>query len=114
MSAYTEAAANLQAALTPVAAYTDRAKAEPGATNGKLKHACQLDTLVDAVIAYGEAAERERLPPSPRITALSARIRALPAYEAVAERPDQHRTIGGAITSHCLPLPLHVQPLQTT
>lgn len=114
MPAYEDARDALADAMGPVADYCHRAHETANAADpalaGKFRHVTQLESLVSAVIDYGTAAEAERLPPSPRIAALSARIRTSPAYLSALDRPDHHRALAGSLTSYCIPLPSHARP----
>lgn len=115
MAALEEARAAVVRALGPVTAYCERAHATADATDpalaGKFRHVTQLEALTEAVIDYGAAAEAQSLPCPPDTAAFIACIRAGAAFQAALERPPHLLLEAAAITSHCLPLPLHARSL---
>ena len=112
MAAYEDARAALLDTLPPLLAYSDRAHADPAASDYRLRLATQVDAHLAALADYAAVVEAERLPPSPRIAAFSERIRQSAAYQNAIDRPDAHRALAGAISSHCLPLPAHARACQ--
>lgn len=109
MAAYEDARARLLETMPPLLAHSERAHADPNASDYRLRLATQVDAHFAALADYGAVVEAERLPPTPRIAAFADRIRQSAAYQNAIDRPDAHRVVGGALTSHCLPLPAHAR-----
>ena len=110
MAAYEEARGRLLDTMPPLLAHSERAHADPAASDYRLRWAAQLDAHLDALADYGAAAEAERLPPSPHIAAFTDRIRQSAAYQNAINRPEAHRALAGQLTSYCIPLPSHARP----